>query len=114
MRLLSCIGSLSGEGTCASVLHKGSSEGFCIENHLDAKNILKSEATLKGLGISVSKRLVEMVKGLRMKTDEDREREEEMEARRLARIAEREAMASALAGTVGAFRYVGAGPLRFG
>lgn len=70
-------------------------EAFCIENHLDAKNILKSEATLKGLGISVSKRLVEMVKGLRMKTDEDREREEEMEAKRLARIAEREAMATA-------------------
>ena len=70
-------------------------EAFSIENHLDAKNILKSEATLKGLGISVSKRLVEMVKGLRMKTDEDREREKEMEAKRLARIAEREAMASA-------------------
>ena len=70
-------------------------EAFCIENHLDAKNILKSEATLKGLGVSVSKRLVEMVKGLRMKTDEDREREEEMEARRLARVAEREAMMAA-------------------
>ena len=70
-------------------------EAFCMENHLDAKNILKSEATLKGLGITVSKRLVEMVKGLRMKTEEDREEEEAREARRLARLTQIEAIVSA-------------------
>ncbi|GMH35577.1 hypothetical protein BSKO_03445 [Bryopsis sp. KO-2023] len=50
-------------------------EKFCMNWSLLQKDVLKSEGTLKSLGIHATKRIVTSLKGLKLKTDDDRAKE---------------------------------------